>query len=59
VVLGETDNQHGGLVDEVRVEVLTLHPALGAWRAESARSRFVTRLRMSGSSPVTSAAMAR
>ena len=44
------------LVDEIRAEILPAQPVAGACMAESARSRLLTRLKVSALSEVTSAA---
>lgn len=57
MVLGEPHDEHGGLVHEVRIEVGVAEAGRRSVQRRVARSRFVTLMTVSRSSPVTSAAM--
>jgi hypothetical protein len=59
MVLGQSDEKDGGLVDEVWVQLDVAEAGAGACRAESASDSSVTLVMVVASRPVISAAMAR
>ena len=58
MVSRESFEQDGGLVDELRVELVVAKTGKGACSADSARARFGSRAMVAASIPVTSAAIA-